>query len=53
MDKLLQDLKELAEDWDQEAAARHRDGMDASADTLRACRNELRQLIQRHGGRAK
>jgi len=45
---LLAELHELAHQWDQEARDRHLDGMDASAETLRACRDELRRLIKRH-----
>ena len=45
---LLAELHELAHQWDQEARDRHLDGMDASAETLRACRDELHRLIKRH-----
>lgn len=45
---LLAELMELAQQWDQEARDRHRDGMDASAETLRACRDELRRLVKRY-----
>ncbi|MBB5875905.1 hypothetical protein [Xanthomonas sp. 3498] len=48
MDELLAELQDLIAEWDQEAADRHRDGMDASAATLRACRDELRRLLKRH-----
>lgn len=47
-DKLLAELAELVNQWDQEARDRHLDGMDASAETLRACRDELRRLVKRH-----
>jgi hypothetical protein len=45
---LLAELESLVLDWDQEAKARHIDGMAESADTLRACRNELKAIVRRH-----
>ncbi|MCG8275423.1 hypothetical protein [Stenotrophomonas sp. NLF4-10] len=48
MNDLLNDLHEPIEDWDREAKDRHIDGMAASADTLRACRDELRRIVKRH-----
>ena len=45
---LLSELTELAADWDQEARDRHLDGMASSADSLRACRDELRRILRRH-----
>lgn len=47
-ENLLAELAELANDWDQEARARHLDGLSESADTLRSCRDELRAVLRRH-----
>lgn len=46
MSDLLHELEELAHEWDDQARERHRDGMDASADAYRSCRDDLRRLIK-------
>ncbi|HEV2540250.1 MAG TPA: hypothetical protein VGU03_11135 [Frateuria sp.] len=46
MSALLQQLEELAIDWDEQARDRHSEGLAASADAYRSCRDDLRRLIK-------
>lgn len=48
MKKLSDDLFEMACRWDMEAVDRLRDGLTASADTLRDCSDDLLRLVHRH-----
>lgn len=46
-EKILAELDLLVTEWDQQAKSRHIEGMAASADAYRDCRDDLRRLIKR------
>jgi ElaB/YqjD/DUF883 family membrane-anchored ribosome-binding protein len=45
-DRILSELAILATDFDEQARDRAREGMDASADAYRDCRDAVRQLAR-------
>jgi hypothetical protein len=46
-DRILSELAILATDFDEQARDRAREGMDASADAYRDCRDAVRALARR------
>lgn len=48
MQQLLDNLEQLLGSWEAESADCQRDGMEISAETLSRCREEVRQMVNRH-----